>query len=523
VFNSVHPTSETEMLALLTAKSAQLQRRAFSSACCSYNILLRAQHKRDVRQTRSAHVTQLNSEKELILKVLEAIPSKREAKSYTDRFKVKGETFTKSCKSRYPIALVSLTVPMFRSELEQVSRTIAYIKRMGVAPILLLENIEFSRIEAMMIQDGLALCEMIERENVKTRLIPSGVFTCKDFNSPTEVDLTSVLSSLRTDSIPVLLPISCTSKSVQFASNSLATVSALSKSFSRYNPTPALIDGKAGDVMKVVIINSRGGIPNQNNETITFVNLQDDLEGLVQQAGDWRGHSASGWKRDLNLAYSSLAFLPATTSAVVLSASTINTVISNLITDKPTISPSLPQSKSASPDATILRYGLKVTNHISLASVDMERVWKLIEASFRRQIDKPRYLARLEASLSHLIVAGDYQGLAIVTNEAGGVCYLDKFGVDPQSQGIGVADVLWQQLRKQCPNLMWRSRPDNGVNKWYFERSDGNIALTSAPWRLFWYGGDGLARIRDYSRVAGSIPITFLLGGPGHGSRLPPK
>lgn len=374
-----------------------------------------------------------------------------------------------------------------------------------------------------MIQDGLALCEMIERENVKTRLVPSGVFKCINSNSPTEVDLDSVISSLRTDSIPVLLPISCTSNSTQFASNSLATVSALSKSFSRYNPNPALIDGKMGDVMKVVIINSRGGIPDENNETINFVNLQDDLEGLVKQAGLWKKDSTPGWKRDLDLAYSSLAFLPATTSAVVLSASTIGAVINNLITDKPTVSPSLPQNRDVAPDATILRYGLKVTNHSSLGSVDMEKLWKLLETSFGRQVDKPRYLSRLEASLSHLIVAGDYQGLAIVTNEVGGVCYLDKFAVDPQSQGIGVADVLWQQLRQQCPNLMWRSRPDNGVNKWYFERSDGNLALSSAPWRMFWYGTAGLVRIKDYSRVAGGIPATFLPGGPGHSSSLPPK
>ncbi|KAJ9063973.1 Amino-acid acetyltransferase, mitochondrial [Entomophthora muscae] len=409
---------------------------------------------------------------------------------------------------------------------------------MGVAPILLLENLSwgknlknseclstenFREMRQYMIQDGLALCEMIERENVKTRLVPSGVFKCKSPNSPTEVDLDPVISSLRTDCIPVLLPISCTSKSAQFASNSLATVSALSKSFSRYNPNPSLIDGKAGDVMKVVVINSRGGIPDENNETINFVNLQDDLEGLVKQAGSWKSETSPDWKRDLDLAYSSLAFLPATTSAVVLSASTIGAVINNLITDKPTVSPSLPQNRDVAHDVTILRYGLKVTNHSSLSSVDMEKLWKLLETSFGKQVDKPRYLSRLDTSLSHLIVAGDYQGLAIVTNESGGVCYLDKFAVDPQSQGIGVADVLWQQLRQQCPNLMWRSRPDNGVNKWYFERSDGNIALASAPWRMFWYGGAGLARIKGYSRVAGGIPATFLPGGPCHGSQLPPK
>ena len=89
----------------------------------------------------------------------------------------------------------------------------------------------------------------------------------------------------------------------------------------------------------------------------------------------------------------------------------------------------------------------------------------LIEGSFGRKLDINKYVERLKKSLREIILVGDYQGAAIVTVEDD-VSYLDKFSVAPNNQGTGVADILWKQLQIRFPNLLWRSRDDNFVNKW---------------------------------------------------------
>lgn len=81
--------------------------------------------------------------------------------------------------------------------------------------------------------------------------------------------------------------------------------------------------------------------------------------------------------------------------------------------------------------------------------------------------------------MAALIVAGDYEGAAIVTWEypEGGqrICYLDKFAVLRRSQGTGgVADVVFKSMVEGvrggvfpgAEGIVWRSRRWNPVNKW---------------------------------------------------------
>ena len=82
------------------------------------------------------------------------------------------------------------------------------------------------------------------------------------------------------------------------------------------------------------------------------------------------------------------------------------------------------------------------------------------------------------------------------------IVYLDKFAVLPSLQGEGIVDFLWGALRDESfglgnldalnnngglsglgepVDLVWRSRTDNPVNRWYFERSNGFIKLPPLP------------------------------------------
>jgi amino-acid N-acetyltransferase len=105
------------------------------------------------------------------------------------------------------------------------------------------------------------------------------------------------------------------------------------------------------------------------------------------------------------------------------------------------------------------------------------------------------------------------------------VPYLDKFAVLKRAQGSGgVADIVFNALvRVALPlGVVWRSRADNPVNKWYFERAKGTWKV-SPHWTMFWTGagmdfGEGedatekVRRWRDYVGVCRSVEASWADG-----------
>jgi len=220
-----------------------------------------------------------------------------------------------------------------------------------------------------------------------------------------------------------------------------------------------------------------------------------------------------------------LSNLPINTSAIIASISSTPSIISNLITDKPICSDTILLQKQESElqpflqyPPTLIRQGLKITRHTSLDTVDREKLLTLLNSSFKKPIDTEHYFKRLEKVLDSITITGDYQGASIITregrhlcNEGKGVPYLDKFAVSPDSQGIGVADILWKRMKHDYPNMLWRSRAENPVNNWYFERSSGSIFVPTEhqDWRLFYYGEGGSHFIRNYCEIVKNIPASF--------------
>ncbi|RPB21736.1 N-acetylglutamate synthase, partial [Terfezia boudieri ATCC MYA-4762] len=205
-----------------------------------------------------------------------------------------------------------------------------------------------------------------------------------------------------------------------------------------------------------------------------------------------------------------------------------NPLIHNLLTDKPVFSSSLPISSPNSPyttSTTLLKHGIPLlimTNpaypypghkvlKLNDGSVDLDRLAFLIEDSFGRKLDVERYLKRVNDKIAGLIVAGEYEGAAIVTWETDGrtgggygarglqgwkkVLYLDKFAVLRKSQGTGgVADVVFKAMVMGVfpgEGILWRSRKENVVNKWYFDRAKGTYRIPDSGWTMFWTGGQG--------------------------------
>jgi len=220
-------------------------------------------------------------------------------------------------------------------------------------------------------------------------------------------------------------------------------------------------------------------------------------------------------------------------------------------TDKPAYSSSLPSTRlsATSPSvtsSTFVKHGMPLTIFPDPAAqawaptkkpwikltdprIDLDRLVHLINDSFDRTLDVEAYLRRVNDSIAGVIIAGDYEGGAILTWERPPylppdtdrlVPYLDKFAVLKKAQGAGgVADILFNAMVRTCfPNgVCWRSRKDNPVNKWYFERSRGTWKIPDMNWTMFWTTPGMLAErddqtFLDYEAVCRGVQPTWMDG-----------
>ncbi|RPB09670.1 DUF619-domain-containing protein, partial [Morchella conica CCBAS932] len=337
---------------------------------------------------------------------------------------------------------------------------------------------------------------------------------------------------------------------------------------------------------RIVLLDPLGGIPSHDRPAgaHVFINLAQEHDTIT-------GHlpADSPHARNLHVLRTALEMLPATSSALITTPSlaaaaaaaaaatttaaaaptkTKNPLIHNLLTDKPLTSSSLPvQAHHTGTLTTLLKRGIPLTVHIGVQlsdpAIDLPKLVALVEDSFGKRLDLEHYLKRVDGHIAALVVAGEYEGAAIVTWEypdsdpdpdsdsevVGGeeathcdaeaaeaaalraaasapgrekakrVLYLDKFAVLKRSQGTGgVADVVFKGMVEsvrsgalRAEGIVWRSRRWNMVNKWYFERAKGTYKIPDSGWTMFWTSRDvgadaeGVRRFCEYERVCRAI------------------
>ncbi|KAH7327888.1 hypothetical protein B0I35DRAFT_3371 [Stachybotrys elegans] len=322
---------------------------------------------------------------------------------------------------------------------------------------------------------------------------------------------------------------------------------------------------------------------NLEQEYDTLVKLLVGPEGSPVAEGHQSPIAAMTHAANLSLAKEALAMLPASSSAIittpfaaannapsssdsvatsndhsalgfdgmVVTRKRQNPLLHNLLTDKPVYSSSLPAKRiqngqfnqSIAGATTLVKRGLPLTifpnprTHpwtppkpgsprlrLTDKCIDMPRLVHLIEDSFNRKLDVQDYLNRVNENLAGIIIAGEYEGGAILTWEKPAdidmetayrtgrfVPYLDKFAVLKSQQGSGgVADIVFNAMVRDCfpSGVCWRSRKDNPVNKWYFERSWGTNKLSDSNWTMFWTTtglNSNHPTLRDYESVCRSV------------------
>ena len=419
------------------------------------------------------------------------------------------------------------------------------------------------------------------------------------------VNLTSVsvglpktlLDPLKRSVIPIVPTLAYTPSGRLLHAPASSVMPALSAMLAGLSPTTGLSqDGEPThntSLDRIIVLDNAGGIPSKarGDGAHVFINLEQEFNDIGAELAEY-GHACVSNKKgpnvpnvygqhqaNLSMLQKCLASLPSPSSALIITPqeaasssqtvtaddSTIgtgtrrqkNTLIHNLLTNKPMVSSSLPVARLpslattnttlAKPTSTIVKRGMPLTiipapdrglgwqppptgtTTLSLETdprVDFPRLLHLIEDSFRRKLDVNHYLHRIRHRLAGLIIAGSYEGAAILTWEQPPhttspthfVPYLDKFAVLSSSQGsAGVADILFQAMVRTCfpQGVCWRSREGNPVNKWYFERCEGSWRLPGGGWRMFWTG-EGVVRegrFGDFVGVCGGLVPSWKDGG----------
>ncbi|KAK4512977.1 uncharacterized protein ATC70_003688 [Mucor velutinosus] len=486
--------------------------------------------------------------RELLVNLMDTGPSKRELQHFLKRFgpevksqkptllsgfeEIKGAPGVKSPKeyvnellapTYHQLALTKVEGPFDKSDWQKVGNTLYKLQKLGLSSIVVSDNPSWrtdksspSELAKRMFSESMTLVESIEQAGGRARLVYSSALE-RSSNSANAIDinLDFILSALNNNQIPIVVPILTEHDGQLVPVNANEAVVALTQRLKTQALDPKLVPSK------IVIINKEGGIPNHNlpGTAHSLVNVQEefsDIESAFSKNTEWN-KSYPSTLDDLAMVRDCLDQLPTSSSAIIApTASLPSALITNLVTDKPLYSSSLPvthHTRINQAKTTVLRHGIKINNYSHVSDLNLNRLTELLEASFQKKVDTDAFYGRLEHVLAGAIIAGDYEGAVIMTNETANNtqhAYLDKFAIAPSSQGIGLTDILWKRMCDRYPELLWRSRTDNGVNKWYFERSNGYLRLPNTSWVLFWHGRNGYRHVDEYSKIATRIPASFL-------------
>ncbi|RKP05220.1 hypothetical protein THASP1DRAFT_32939 [Thamnocephalis sphaerospora] len=532
--------------------------------------------------------------RELVYNVLSAVPSKREARHFLKRFMGKGPaSATPSTMGlaggHDPVELLlerralfgalvlvpaQLTAPGPRNSEDairmRIARVLLRMQRLGLQPIVLLDDMDAGTFSdpplspsAHRTRMRAAMCTFaatLDRAGARARPLELDTFGWRNGTRAKEnvmvpdavggrrgrhedaaydaayqrralrdaarlsVRMLPIQAAAALHQIPILAPCAVSADGQVRATSSAAALIALARAVGQ---PAAELSSAMPPVHRLMMVNEHGGLPCH-----ALVNLTDEAARIRR---DLAGVENRPHRRTLWLADHCLASLPASASALAVSTENPSALVSNLITDKPAWSPSLPKEikpwpatspprllsssgSSVAANYTVLRRGMRLRTYRSLDDLDRAALFHLLEQSFGRQLNADTYWARLGAQHAGTVVAGDYQGAAVMTAEptdeqaTARMVYLDKFAVSPDSQGLGVADIVWNRMRHDFPVAAWRSRRDNGVNGWYFDRADGHSRVADTNWVAFWYGqptAAGLDPLAASEYIARQIPASF--------------
>lgn len=417
-----------------------------------------------------------------------------------------------------------------------IGRTLSQLNRLGLYPVVVVDEpppppstttapTDIAAWRSLLHTQADRIVSAIEDGGGRARRV-DGCINVAHNMSPPQIALPNLLiTPLSRGLIPVLVPIAYNQTQCAVPTTADALVLSLTALLSTHSPhesTMAPVDQPI-QLDRIIFLDPLGGIPSHDRPSgaHVFINLEQEYRTLRAQLSAKTGvvgeknsppHSSPFHLSNLRTLRSALSLLPPTSSALITTPSLAaaytttslltspspspspsppptstkkNPLIHNLLTNKPVISSSLPIDSSSYQGTltTLLKHGIPLRIHLNTPltspTIDLPKLIALVQDSFGKTLDVAHYLARVDAQIAAVVVAGDYEGAAIITWEHGQgtekrVCYLDKFAVLKRSQGAGgVADVVFKSMVEavqtgllEAEGVVWRSRRWNPVNRW---------------------------------------------------------
>lgn len=437
--------------------------------------------------------------REIITTLLSNIGSRKEVEQYLKQF---------SSVDSKRFAVVKVGGGIVSDHLEALASALTFLHHVGLYPIVIHgagpqldvalkeAGIETSRIDGLRVttpqvleiarkvfqRENLKLVEALEGLGTRARPITTGVFVARPVEDSrlglvgevVDIHLDAIDSSIRAGHLPIL---ACLGET---AGGQILNINA---------------DVAAADLAiklqphKIIFLTPTGGLLDQHGRIIPAINLAEEYEHLISQP--WVN---GGMRLKLQEIKELLDELPHSSSVSITSPEHL---ARELFTHRGS--------------GTLVQRGERVRCLASFDDADRDRLRTLLESCFQRKLD-PDYFSK--KACYRLYLSDSYRATAIITVE-GEIPYLDKFAVTKEAQGIGLGAALWLRMRGDLPRMFWRSRSENPINPWYFERSQGSYRTD--VWTVFWYGLEDFAQVKWCIEKALAMPATLI----AHGSAEP--
>jgi acetylglutamate kinase len=420
----------------------------------------------------------------------------REVRQYLQRF-------AQLDQSRF--AVIKVGGATLRDDLATLSDALAFLQSVGLTPVVVhgggpqlddalaksgikTEKRDGLRVTTpevlkvareVFVKANIELVNAIREAGARAAAIPRGVFeaTMADegklglVGEPVRARLELVESAARAGAVPVLASLGELDDGRLVNVNADAAVRTLVQALQPY---------------KIVFITETGGVLDGQGQIISAINLATDAEELFAQP--WL---TGGMRLKIEEIQALLKTLPLTSS---VSITRPEALAQELFT--------------FSGAGTLVRLGEKLFKATAKTEIDRKRAEALVEIAFGRPPTKDWWNG---LDLAAAYVTENYRAAAFVAR-MNGVGYLDKFAVEGEARGEGLARAVWRRMKTDWPKLVWRSRSDNPINEFYFRESDG--CVRRGPWTVFWIGFATLAEVHPWVESVAGLPATLEERGP---------
>lgn len=427
-----------------------------------------------------------------IIRLLSNMASTREIQLYLKRF---------SSLEADRFAVVKVGGAVLKDELGALVSSLAFLQQVGLTPIVVhgagpqldaemeaagiaKETVDGLRVTTpeglavvrrVMQRENLRVTEALQEAGVRATSLHGGVFEAEVLDEAryglvgrvVRVHIDGIEAAIDADSIPVVASLGETAGGQILNVNADWAANELVKRMQPY---------------KIIFLTATGGLLDGEGRLIESISLSTEYQRVMAQP--W---VTGGMRVKMEQIHDLLMALPPSSS---LSITRPDEMAKELFTHRGS--------------GTLVRRGERIHTYPSWEDVDTDRFRALVESSFGAPLAADYFETTHPA---RVYVSEHYRAAIVLLDDESGA-YMDKFAVVEEAQGEGLGRALWSAMRGETPALVWRAKPGNPANDFYFAQADG--ALKQGGWTVFWYGLETLRVVEAAAERAAARPATVL-------------